>query len=221
MTSVLALLLADGRFPCGSHAHSGGLEAAVEAGRVRDLATVADFLQGRFDTAGLVAASFAAAAALQPDADHGRRLDVELDARIASPALRRASHQQGRGLLRAARAAFGERVPAWLSAGDGPNHAVALGAVAARLGLEPAEPARIAAHASVAGPATAAVRLLGLDPLAVAGVVAGLADAMEAVVVEAVAGGTVDPADLPCPAAPLLDIAAEHHAAQEARLFAS
>ena len=33
MNSVL-LLLADGRFPAGGHAHSSGLEAAVAAGRV-------------------------------------------------------------------------------------------------------------------------------------------------------------------------------------------
>ena len=32
------LLLADGRFPSGGHAHSGGLEAAVVRERVRDLA---------------------------------------------------------------------------------------------------------------------------------------------------------------------------------------
>ncbi|MEU5422925.1 urease accessory protein UreF, partial [Streptomyces sp. NPDC020667] len=30
------LVLADGRFPAGGHAHSGGAEAAVKAGRVRD-----------------------------------------------------------------------------------------------------------------------------------------------------------------------------------------
>ena len=223
MTSVLTLLLADSRFPCGSHAHSGGLEAAVDAGGVDDLETLADFLRGRLLTAGRVAASFAAAAALRPGAEHGRRLDLELDARIASPALRAASRQQGRGLLRAARAAFGAAVPPWLDddAAQSPHHAVALGAVAAGLGLEAAEPARIAAHGAVVGPATAAVRLLGLDPLAVAGVVAGLAGAMEAVVAGAVVDGARDPADLPCPAAPRLDIGAQRHAIQEVRLFAS
>ena len=57
------LLLADGRLPAGGHAHSGGLEAAVAAGRVHDLATLEAFLRGRLATAGLVAAAFAAAAA--------------------------------------------------------------------------------------------------------------------------------------------------------------
>ncbi|OEV14081.1 hypothetical protein AN218_00785, partial [Streptomyces nanshensis] len=50
------LVLADGRFPAGSHAHSGGAEAAVQAGRVTDAATLADFCRGRLHTAGLTAA---------------------------------------------------------------------------------------------------------------------------------------------------------------------
>src|SRR5262250_851608 len=56
------LMLADGRYPAGGHAHSGGLEAAIAAGRVRDLPDLAAFLRGRLSTAGLVAAAFAAAA---------------------------------------------------------------------------------------------------------------------------------------------------------------
>ncbi|RQX44658.1 urease accessory protein UreF, partial [Micromonospora chalcea] len=40
-------MLADGRFPAGAHAHSGGLEAAAAAGRVTDLATLEAFLAGR------------------------------------------------------------------------------------------------------------------------------------------------------------------------------
>ncbi|MDP8970441.1 MAG: urease accessory protein, partial [Actinomycetota bacterium] len=48
-----ALLLADGRFPSGGHAHSLGLEAAVADGRVRDLDTLGAFAAGRLATAGL------------------------------------------------------------------------------------------------------------------------------------------------------------------------
>ncbi|MCZ7374755.1 urease accessory protein UreF [Micromonospora sp. WMMC250] len=61
-TPSLLLLVADGRFPAGAHAHSGGLEAAVAAGRVTDLPTLEEFLAGRLATAGLVGAAFAAAA---------------------------------------------------------------------------------------------------------------------------------------------------------------
>lgn len=56
------LLLADGRLPAGAYAHSGGLEPAVAAGRVADMAGLERFLIGRTETAGFVAAVFAAVA---------------------------------------------------------------------------------------------------------------------------------------------------------------
>ncbi|GAB3796077.1 urease accessory protein UreF [Micromonospora zhanjiangensis] len=64
MDTTTLLLLADGRFPSGGHAHSSGLEAAVAAGRVTDVDGLAAFLSGRLATAGRVAAAFAAAAHL-------------------------------------------------------------------------------------------------------------------------------------------------------------
>lgn len=63
MSTTALLLLADGRLPAGGHAHSGGVEAAVSAGRVHDLTTLGSFLRGRLATTGLVNAAFAAAAA--------------------------------------------------------------------------------------------------------------------------------------------------------------
>src|SRR5690349_10900894 len=99
MVATNLLLLADSRLPAGSHAHSGGLEAAVAAKRVHDADTLAAFLRGRLATAGLVAAAFAAAATCSTV-----DLDEELDARIPSPVLRAVSRQQGRALLRAGRA---------------------------------------------------------------------------------------------------------------------
>jgi urease accessory protein len=222
MTPVAALLLADGRFPAGGHAHSGGLEAAVSDGRVHDVASLAAFVEGRLATAGRVAAGLAAAGC------SGRWtvtvLDDEADARITSPALRRASRAQGRQLLRTAAHAW----PVAVEGGSSPHHAVAIGVVSAGAGLGPVDAARWAAYDSVMGPATAGVRLLGLDPFAVAAVVAGLAAAIDEVAAEAatwVAGalvaGSVEPEALPCQAAPLLDLGAEAHAVEEVRLFAS
>jgi urease accessory protein len=222
VTAVLALLLADGRFPAGGHAHSGGVEAAVAAGRLRDTEDLAAFLRGRLATSGLVAAALAAAAAMHPGPAAADRLEAEADARCASPALRMASRQQGRQLVRAATAVLGPALPPWLAElPGGPHHAVALGAVAAAGGLAPPDAARSAAYGAVAGTAGAAVRLLGLDPLAVAALVAGLAPAIEGVVTQAVDAAAGDPADLPAASAPLLDIGAEAHLAQEVRLFAS
>src|SRR4051812_49287667 len=78
------LLLCDGRFPAGGHAHSGGAEEAVADGRIRDAAGLADFCRGRLHTAGLVAAALAAAATAGVDP---LALDDAADARTPSPAL--------------------------------------------------------------------------------------------------------------------------------------
>jgi urease accessory protein len=207
------LLLADGRLPAGGHAHSGGLEAAVAAGRVRDADDVAAFLLGRLATAGLVSASFAAAAC------HGHdpaTLDAELDARTPSPALRRASRQQGRALLRAGRAIWSMSVRPTEA-----HQPVALGLLAAAAGLEPLQAATITAYGSVSGPSSAAVRLLGLDPYRAYAVVAELADACDRVAARAAAAAAGPIAELPASGAPLLDISAEIHASWEVRLFAS
>jgi urease accessory protein len=236
MAGSALLLLADARLPAGGHAHSGGLEAAVAAGRVPDATSLAGFLRGRLATAGLVAAAFAAAACA-PGADVSY-LDAALDARTPSPAQRRASRAQGRALMRAGGAMY--RLPAhagasrpWgtdapgavdvragrSSAAGGPHHPVALGVVAAAAGLSPADAALVAAYGAVTGPASAAVRLLGLDPYEVQAVLAGLAPECDAVAARAAAGAARG--ELPAASAPLLDIGAETHATWEVRLFAS
>ncbi|MFD1660034.1 urease accessory protein UreF, partial [Streptomyces caeni] len=67
MSRAALLVLADGRFPAGGHAHSGGAEAAVRAGRITGAAGLREFCRGRLHTAGLVSASLAAAAVLGMD----------------------------------------------------------------------------------------------------------------------------------------------------------
>jgi urease accessory protein len=205
------LILADARLPAGGHAHSGGLEAAVAAGQVTDLSTLDGFLRGRLATAGLVAAAFAAAACAAPSVARLADLDRALDARTPSPATRRASRAQGRALLRAGRAM-------WPVAGEPANHAVVLGAVAAAAGLGPRDAALAAAYHSVTGPASAAVRLLSLDPYAVQASLARLAPSCDRMAAEA---ARADPAALPAAGAPLLDLGAQAHASWEVRLFAS
>jgi urease accessory protein len=220
MSSVTALLLADGRFPSGGHAHSGGLEPLVAAGLIGDLDELNAFLEGRLATAGCSAAGLAAAACAGTAG--WAELHREADARTASPALRESSRSQGRQLLRAAKAVWDKGFEELeRCTGGRPHHAVALGAMAAAAGLEPMDAARAAAYAAVAGPASAAVRLLALDPFAVHGLLARLAPAVEIVAAEAAAAATGPLEDLPCPAAPMLDIAAEQHLGQEVRLFAS
>ncbi|GAB3348840.1 urease accessory protein UreF [Modestobacter lapidis] len=221
-TLAALLLLADGRLPAGGHAHSGGLEPTVAAGGVHDIASLEEFLRGRATTSGAVAAAFAAAACAALTAgDTGRFavLDAELDARTPSPALRATSRKLGRQLQRAMRAIRPH--PCWAELGSRPHHPVVLGAAAAVSGLSPSAAALAAVHDAVAGPATAAVRLLGLDPFATHAVLARLGPLLDDVAADATRRAAGSPADLPASAAPLLDLAAERHATWEVRLFAS
>ncbi|MEU1745637.1 urease accessory protein UreF [Micromonospora arida] len=256
-TPSLLLLLADGRFPAGAHAHSGGLEAAVAAGRVTDLASLEAFLAGRLATAGLVGAAFAAAAhraAVAETADSanqarpGRRsdapaetaarsgapagpaarsgalarLDAELDARTAAPALRAVSRRQGRALLRAGRTIWPDAPFADLPATPGGAHQpLVLGLLCAAAGLSRVETATIAAYGTLTGAASAGVRLLGLDPYQVQALLVGLADACDGTAADAARAADDPPERLPAAAAPLADIHAEIHATWEVRLFAS
>lgn len=214
------LVLADGRFPAGGHAHSGGLEAAVVAGLVTDLDSLAGFLRGRLATAGLVAAAFAAAACR--GASTVDELETALDARTPSPAQRLASRRQGRAMARAGCTIWpGPELDALSRRPGGPHHAVALGLVAAAAGLGPTDAALAAAYGAVTGPASAAVRLLGLDPYRVHRLVADLAGACGTVATRAAADATGPVEALPSAGAPLLDISAEVHAGWEVRLFAS
>jgi urease accessory protein len=225
MSSLAALTLADARFPGGGHVHSGGLEEAVARGLVTGVADLAPFLAGRLQTAGLVAAAFAAAGV---DTANGRGepwpvLDAELDARTPAAAQREASRAQGRAALRAARVAWPSPVlDALVAAAPRPHHPLLVGAVIGIDGGSPSDAAQCAAYLAVSGPASAAVRLLGLDPFAVNAAVVALRPSLDAVVAEA---AVPRPADrLPAPGAPVLDLMAQAHVRhhrEQVRLFVS
>ncbi|MEV8533369.1 urease accessory UreF family protein [Streptomyces sp. NPDC051211] len=224
MSRAALLVLADGRFPAGGHAHSGGAEAAVKSGRIHDAATLEEFCRGRLHTAGLVAASLAAAAALGLDP---AALDAAADARTPSAALRLAARKLGRQLLRAARATWPAPELDALAAAfpRGAHQPVVLGLTARAAGLGPADAAHVAVYESVGGPATATVRLLGLDPFEASSVLARLAPELDTVAATAEQAARhareAGPGTLPAASGPLLEIAAEAHAAWPVRLFAS
>ncbi|GEC05609.1 urease accessory protein UreF [Streptomyces spinoverrucosus] len=224
MSRAALLVLADGRFPAGGHAHSGGAEAAVKAGRVTGAASLEDFCRGRLHTAGLVSAALAAAAALGVDPGE---LDAAADARTPSPALRLAARKLGRQLLRAARATWpsDELDAVAREFPKGAHQPVVLGVAARAAGLGAVDAAYCAAYESVSGAASATVRLLSLDPFDATGVLARLAPEMDRVADRAVevARGVVDAGVdvLPAASAPLLEIGAEVHAGWGVRLFAS
>ena len=211
--SAALLTLADSRLPAGGHTHSGGVEQAIAAGLVHDPSSLAGFLLRRLQTAGRVAAGLASAACRGGDL---AALDAEADARTPSPALRAASRQQGRGLVRVGRRAWPS--PLWDALPAAPHHPVALGVAATAGGLTPRDAAAAAAYLSVSGPATAAQRLLAMDPLTVAAVTARLAPEIDAVAEEGLCSA-IGP--LPADTDPLLDLLAEVHATRGDRFFAS
>lgn len=230
--AVAGLLLSDSRLPSGTHAHSGGMEEAVESGSVREVADLLSWCAGALWTVGLVGAGLAAAACrLAVDSTRSgtqtwptwEGLDAEADARLPSPAQRVTSRRLGRQLLRTARRLWSstalDRLD--LAAPSGPHRAMVLGATMAAAGGGSAESARAEAYSSVAGPASAAVRLLGLDPVEASAVLVTLAGEISAVTRMAVelAGGSW--ADLPACGSPLLDQLAERHASRGGTLFAS
>ena len=211
MSSLSTLLaLADSRLPTGGHVHSGGVEEAVTSRLVVDLATLEAYLRRRIRTSGLVTASIAAAVHrgdLGVDA-----ADAETDARTPAPASRQSSRAQGRGLLRLARRVWPDGD--WNVLGPKPHLAVAAGLVGVVSGLEPAQSALSIIYTTMTGTATAAQRLLALDPADVAALTFTLAELCEQTAHDA-ACGLSDLSD------PLLDELAQCHARRPRPLFVS
>ncbi|MDQ3905120.1 MAG: urease accessory protein UreF [Actinomycetota bacterium] len=228
MTGLASLLLADSRLPTGGHAHSGTVEAAVERGLLLDADDLALFLAGRLRGTGPVVAAAAAAGCLLigSAAQQWNHWDAAVSARTPSAATREASRMQGIALLRIARRVWPSPALDTLTEVGRPHHPLVLGAVVAVAGDEAGVAASLALHHLLGGACAAAVRLLGLDPITVAGVQAGANRSAQHIAREAseVAREAVvqqDPRLLPSTSTPLPEVLAELHARAEVTLFAS
>jgi urease accessory protein len=224
------LLLSDSRLPAGGHAHSGGIEVAVARGDIATISDLETFIVGRLGTTGYTSAAFAAATTILWDArSHDMRmsqlqlLEQELDARTPSAVQRRVSRSQGRALLRVVIASWPSEASE-LDLSLAPHLATATGLACAVAHLAPTDAAVLTCQSMVTGAASAAVRLLGLDPVAVTAMQARLASSVGLISRQAAAAAAScdsNFAALPSNGSPLLDIRAEFHATQEVRLFAS
>lgn len=225
--STSLLLLADGRFPTGGHAHSAGVEAAVAQGDVSDLASLERFLRGRLATTGVVEAAFSVAARSAvvdaPDpaglAVRLARLDAELDARILSSRAREVSRRLGRQFTRAARTAWPDDRLGLLAGPPGPHQAIATGLVVGVVGGSTDDAARLPMHHLAAAVTSAAVRLLALDPMEAARLQVAVGPLVDELVAAAPEWAAAAPSTLPADGGALSEILAEHHGTWPARLF--
>jgi urease accessory protein len=138
--------------------------------------------------------------------------------------MRAASRQLGGGLLRLLRSLQPDAalVMPWARGGwPAPHHPLVLGAGVSLAGGSPELAARAAALAACASPASAAVRLLGLDPFAVQAMLARLAPGIDECARRAAKDAAGPPSSLPADGAPALDLLADFHLTAEVRLFAS
>lgn len=194
----------------------------MTAGRITDMAGLERFLIGRAETAGLIAAGFAAAACMRGGRDELfelPELETELDARIPSPELRKVSRDLGRQLRRAMSSIHPH--PHFSALGAAPHQPVVMGVAAAVLGLGPRDAALAILHENNAGAAAAAAKLMRVDPFHVHAILARMTDRLDRLAEKAAQGADHPPADLPASGSPLADIAAEHHRRSDVRLFAS
>ncbi len=217
---VLGMLLADGRFPAGTYAHSLGLEQAVSDGL--DVGGVPAFIGARLRLVAepearlAVAASRAASAGGAPAAV---AVEDEWAARCPNPVLRESARRLGAGLLRSAAIALpSPLIDGYRAASPATPRTVALGVVAAAWGIDDEALARIALYDDAATVASAALKLLALDPAEASGWVAGLAGWIAGAAC-AVAADARPIAEQPGPAAVGLELAASIHADHRERLF--
>lgn len=238
------LMLGDGRLPSGGYAHSGGLEQAIRQGWVNDAADLHAFLRGRLHTTGLMNAAFAVSARhiLGEDrsiAEVGDRttdtsvgeslgdattealeiLDAELRARTPAPALRTTGEWLGTLMLRSMQRIHPH--PLLEALPKGLQQPLVYGAVGQALGLGAAETAAVVLHEAVTGPATAAVKLMSIDPFQAHGAILSLGEELDAAAETAAQYERTAASGLPALSSPLSDFAAEMHVKDHVRLFAS
>lgn len=214
---LVLMLLADARLPVAGHTQSAGLEPAVAHGL--GVAEVPDYIDLRLRTVTRVEAA-SAVVALHHLRQGLALADVEIAwaARTPSAAMRATSRSMGRALLRLARRLWPDE-PSVRALEKGASRAVVLAAVADACGLAPAALARLVGYDDVQTVASAALKLLPLDPADVSGWVLGALPAVDRLAIQ-VAPLTL-PGSIPASGAPQIEAWAEAHAHTTRRLFSA
>lgn len=224
--SLASLRLADSALPVGTDSISYGLEQFVEDGRIEDasdLRTLLEtYLRRQLTVADLVALRAAHHSAATDELDGIVAADRRLSAATLADEFRESSTRTGERLLSLQRDLrddgvldeYGEAVDGGSAPG---NHAVVLGAVAARDDIDASEACLILCHGFVMGLLGAAQRLLRIGHTDVQRTVDDLRPAMAAAVEDS-ANRSLDRME---PFTPLIDIASAEHERANRRLFIS
>lgn len=215
---TVALLLADARLPSGGHAHSSGLEPALSGGMPP--ASVADFLGLRARTTSLVDAGTAVAAMRavldEPGGAALAAVEAAWAARTPSRAMRDASRDLGRGLLRLARRIWPDALGIDALT-DTPPRPLVLGVIAAQVGLSASELVRLSIYDDLASGVAALLKLEPRDPADGVALLLSTCASTEQFV--AALASICSPDDIPALSAPQAEAWAEQHATTPRRLF--
>jgi urease accessory protein len=216
---LLMMLLADARLPVAGHTQSGQLEAAVRSGLAAEQVPV--FMRSRLGSVVRVEAG-AAVVAL-----HRLRAGLPLPpvaeawaARTPAAPMRDTSRTLGRAMLRLVRRLLPDSAHvAEVAALERPCRPLVLAAAAAAGGLAPVSLGRLVAYDDLQTVASAALKLLPLDPLDATSWVHDLLPEAERLATEVAPLTT--PERIPAPSAPQLDLWAQTHARTTRRLFSA
>ena len=209
-------------YPTGAFSYSHGLEWAVEAGDVRDVATLIDYIDAVLARGGgwIDAVLFARAYECAHDASAFDEISDLAAAFRGSAETALESHQQGAAFLAVTRKAWPHaQLDAFTERrGDAPvAHSIAMALACAAHGI-PREPALSAwLHAAAANLVSAGVRLVPLGQTDGQIATARLASHIATIVADALD----TPLDELGTAAPLLELCSIRHETQYTRLFRS
>jgi len=211
---LLMMLLAGARLPVAGHTQSGGLEPAVAAGLGAD--RVPDYIATRLATVTRVEAATAVVGLHQLRAG-GDLVAVETAwaARTPSAAMRSTSRAQGRALLRLVRRLWPQTPSLWPT----PPRAIVLATAANACRLSPRSLARLVGYDDVQTVASAALKLLPLDPATSTDWVHDALPRIDRLADDVCQ--LLDPGKIPAAGAPQIEAWAEAHAVTERRLFSA